>query len=99
LADVIQSLRDFIDGPRLSDDERAVDVKAIILEKETLRIEVGTLRNFLIEANTKVATTTVQTANLHSEIADYHAQLRTKDQKIAELERYLSGTRETLIKD
>lgn len=106
LADIIKNLRDCLDGPRLSDDERAIDVKTIIIEKETLRVEAKGLRNLLLEANTKIATTTGQVATLHGEIAHHHTQLRTKGQKIAELERCLaqraegpSGIKGTQVED
>lgn len=65
----MKGLRDQLDGPRLSDEERAIDITAIIVEKETLRIEVGGLRNFLVEANVKGATAAEQIASFQGEIA------------------------------
>lgn len=95
LADVVKSLRDHLDGPRLSDEERAINVQAIIMERETLRIEVGGLKNLLMEANTKGATAKDQLTTLQGEIAYCHAQFRMKDLKIAELERSLTRCQRT----
>lgn len=87
---MVKGLRDQLDGPRLSDEERAIDIIAIIVEKETLRIEVGGLRNFLVEANVKGATAAEQIASFQGEIAQCHAQIRRKDQMITHLERCIT---------
>lgn len=87
LADVIKGLRDLLDGPRLAEEERAIDVKAMIVEKETSRVEVGGLRNLLLEANSKAANAADHLSTVQQKASLYHTQLRAKDQKLAALER------------
>lgn len=50
LADVVKALRDYADGPRMSEEERGIDVAKIIMEKEALGLEVTELRRFRKEA-------------------------------------------------
>lgn len=47
LAYLVGFLRYRLDGPRLSDGERAIDVGAVILEREVLRLEVEKFKGLL----------------------------------------------------
>ena len=50
LAEVVKALRDYADSPRMSEEERGIDVAKIITEKEALGLEVTELRRFRKEA-------------------------------------------------
>lgn len=90
LTDIIHGLRNHLDGHKLSREERAIDVASVILEKERFQSQVGDLKHYLADFQ---ITTEATTRRLTSQLDICRDEVRSKDEKIAELERICGRTR------
>ena len=84
LTEIIHGLRNHLDGHKLSQDERAIDVACILLEKERYQSQVGDLKHHLVDFQT---VTEAKIRTLTEELAICSQSVRSKDEQIAELER------------
>ena len=82
------TLPDHLDGHKLSQDKRAIDV-AKVLEKERSQSRVRDLKHELAYYQT---TTEASMGRLTTELATYRSIIRSKDERIAELERACART-------
>lgn len=69
LAVKIEDLRDRLDGPRMSQQERALNVSNIIIENLNLRLDVARLKRFL----------TNRPITQDSEVVQFYAKLTLRD--------------------
>ena len=85
LTEVIQGLRNHLDDHRLSQDERAINVAGVLLEKGILQSQVQDLKHSLADMQT---TTDAVTRRLASQLASCQELVRSKDEEISELESF-----------
>lgn len=84
LTEIIYGLRNHLDGYKLSQDERAIDVVSVLLEKEHFQGQVQDLEHFLVEYQ---IITEAAARRLATQLVICRDVVRSKDEKIAELER------------
>lgn len=90
LTDIIQGLRNHLDGNKLSEEERAIDVAGVFLEKERLHSQVQDLKHSLADFQT---TTEAATRSLASQLRACEDAARLKDERILELETACAQTK------
>lgn len=76
LAKHFNTMRTFIGGPQLSEDEKAIDFAAIFMKSESLKHENDNLKKILMEER--------EATRMHISMGNY--QLQLKDNIIAQLE-------------
>ncbi len=91
LTEIIQGLRNHLDGHKLSQEERVIDVAGVLLENELLKSQVQDLKYSLADLQT---TTEAVTRRLVSQLACSQDTVCSKDQRIAELERAFAQMRQ-----
>ena len=84
LTEIIHGLRNHLDGHKLSQDERAIDVAGVLLEKERFQSQIWNLEHFLADHQT---ITEAATRRLAKQLITCKDVVRSKDEKIVELER------------
>ena len=95
LTDIIQGLRNHLDGNNLSGEEQAIDVVGVFLEKERLQSQVQDLKHSLADFQ---ATTEAATRRLASQLTACQGAMRSKDERISELERACAETNQEMQK-
>ena len=90
LTDVIQGLRNHMDGNNLPGEGQALDVGGVYLERERLQSQVQDLKHSFADFQ---ATTEAATRRLASQLTASQGAARLKDERILELERSCAQTR------
>jgi hypothetical protein len=86
LADNLHELRLKIDGDRLSEDERNVDITALFVDKEELTSQVGSLKHLLAEVKEALKTEISMNKEKHAHGTEL---VKVRDRRIMELEKTL----------
>jgi len=86
LADILHELRLKIDGDKLSEDEKQVDITALFVNKEELTSQVGSLKHLLAEVKEALKTEISKNKEMHANGTEL---VKARDHRILELERNL----------
>ena len=95
LTEIIQGLRNHLDSKKLSAEEQTIDVAGVFLEKERLQSQVQDLKHSLADFQ---ATTEAATRRLASQLTVCQSAVRSKDERILELERFCAQTKQEVQK-
>ncbi len=91
LADILHELRLKIDGDKLSEDEKKVDITAFFVDKEELTSQLSSLKHLLAEVEEALKMEIDRNKEMHANSTEV---VKSKDQRIMELERNLIGLKQ-----